>query len=137
MGNLGKGEATGRADAEAVAKELTSLAKWRRVTATAIVLAVRELIVARRRSPGKRGSKDANTPVCVGAAGAVQCSGPSGKEARGRGGERAAGVLLPRSFPKRRGGHECCSGALSLAVCPSAQSPPFIRAGWAPRVAVT
>lgn len=53
VGNLGKREGAGVADREAVAKGLTSLAKWRKVTAKASVLAVRELIVA-RRSPAER-----------------------------------------------------------------------------------
>lgn len=138
--HLGKGEGPGKADGEAEAKELTSLAKWRRVTAKASVLAVRELIVA-RRSRGERGSKAANT-VVRSRPGRVRRSGrrdrlrsgrrgggPGGRRARAGGGERAASVLLLRSFPRRREGRGCCSGALSLAVCPSAQSPPFIRAG--------
>lgn len=41
----------------------------------------------------------------------------------GRGDERASFCRGPG------GGRGCCSGALSLAVCPSAGSPPFIRAG--------
>ena len=39
--------------------ESASLVKWRRVTATASVLMVLELIVARRRSRGERGDTEA------------------------------------------------------------------------------
>lgn len=96
------------------------------------VLAAKNLIVA-RRSPSKHRSKDANTPVrsvqtlCGWVGPRVRWAGWLGGE--GRGAERAADVLLLRSFPRRSEELRYCSGALSLAVCSSAQSPPFIRAG--------
>lgn len=91
-GHLGKGEGAARADGEAVAKELTSLAKWRRVTARASVLAVLELIVARRRGPDERGGKDANTPVRSGRTSAAGSVG------------RAVGRTAERREPGRRAG---------------------------------
>lgn len=132
MGNLAKGEGIGRADAEAVAK-LTSVAKWSRVTATARVLAVRELIVARRRS---RASAEAKTPTHryaadrpgeAGSGRRVQWAGWQGGE--GRSGERAAGVLLSRSFPRsERRARVLLGGALARGL-PQRAEPAFLWAG--------
>lgn len=59
---MARGKESMRADREAVVKkkkiQLTSLVKWRRVTATASVLKVLELIVARRRNRGERGDTE-------------------------------------------------------------------------------
>lgn len=57
---MGTGLERGRVGSGQRRVQLTSLVKWRRVTAQASALAVRELIVARRRSRGKRGGGDAN-----------------------------------------------------------------------------
>lgn len=140
MVNLREGEGAGRADGEAVAKELTSLAKWSRVTAKASVLAVRELIVARRRSPGERGREDANTPGRsrrAGAAGSgrrVRWAGWQSGEGRGGSG---LGVLLSRSFA---GGAEGAGAARGRSRSRSAQAPRarlLYGPAAAPRVAVT
>lgn len=121
--------------------KLTSLAKWSRVRATASVLAVRELIVARRRSPGERGSKDANTPKrsrqarrgWVGAAGAVgRVAGRRVPEMR-----EGCGVLLSRSFRRSALRARILLGGALARGLPQRAEPAFLWAGAAPRVAVT
>lgn len=115
MGSLGRGRGAVGADRAAEAAELTSRANWRRVTAAKSVLAVRELMVA-RRSPGERGSKDADTPVAAGGprrGRAARRRGPGGGRLRapfGRGPSRggaggagdARGRSRSRSVPARR-----------------------------------
>lgn len=92
-----------RADREAVVKkkvQLTSLVKWRRVTATASVLKVLELIVVLR---SERGDTEANKPASSG----IKCArsavrqGPrrrvSFSRGAGGGGAEIAGASLGRS----------------------------------------
>lgn len=101
------------------------------MTAKASVLAVRELIVARRRSPGECGSKDANTLVRSGR-GRVCGSGRrdglrAGRlEGEGRGGERATGrrpsrEVLPEEARRAR---VLLGGALARGL-PERPEPAF------------
>lgn len=104
-----RGKGSERADREAVVKrkkkknvQLTSLIKWRRVRATASVLKVLELIVARRRNPDERGDTEGSEPASswIERARSAERRGPrrrvSSRGAAG-GGAEIAGASLGRS----------------------------------------